>query len=48
METIHVKFDELTTMASEYNYLEPGTNCFQDNDSSAEDTYIPSKEDWDN
>ncbi|GJY03133.1 integrase, catalytic region, zinc finger, CCHC-type containing protein [Tanacetum coccineum] len=48
METIHVKFDELTTMASEHNYLEPGTNRFQDNDSSAEDTYIPSKEDLDN
>ncbi|GJW86444.1 retrovirus-related pol polyprotein from transposon TNT 1-94 [Tanacetum coccineum] len=26
METIHVKFDELTTMASECNNLEPGTN----------------------
>ncbi|GKC40797.1 hypothetical protein Tco_1053181 [Tanacetum coccineum] len=48
METIHVKFDELTTMASEHNCLEPGTNRFQDNDSSAEDTYIPSKEDLDN
>ncbi|GJT02912.1 retrovirus-related pol polyprotein from transposon TNT 1-94 [Tanacetum coccineum] len=48
METIHVKFDELTSMASEHNYLEPGTNRFQDNDSSAEDTSIPSKQDLDN
>ncbi|GKD67785.1 retrovirus-related pol polyprotein from transposon TNT 1-94 [Tanacetum coccineum] len=48
METIHVKFDELTAMASKHNYLEPGTNCFQDTDSSAEDTSIPSKEDLDN
>nr|GEY16659.1 hypothetical protein [Tanacetum cinerariifolium] len=44
METIYVKFDELTVMASEHNYLEPGTNRFHDNDSSAEDTSIPSKE----
>ncbi|GJY01335.1 hypothetical protein Tco_0359487 [Tanacetum coccineum] len=35
-------------MASKHNYLEPGTNCFQDTDSSAEDTSIPSKEDLDN
>ncbi|GJS31389.1 retrovirus-related pol polyprotein from transposon TNT 1-94 [Tanacetum coccineum] len=48
METIHVKFDELTTMASEHNCLEPETNRFQDNDSSAEDTSILSKKDLDN
>ncbi|GJR77680.1 retrovirus-related pol polyprotein from transposon TNT 1-94 [Tanacetum coccineum] len=29
METIHVKFDELTDMASECNNLEPGTNSKQ-------------------
>ncbi|GJV57556.1 retrovirus-related pol polyprotein from transposon TNT 1-94 [Tanacetum coccineum] len=43
METIHVKFDELTAMASEHNYLEPGTNRFHDTDSSAEDTSILSQ-----
>ncbi|GJY18799.1 retrovirus-related pol polyprotein from transposon TNT 1-94 [Tanacetum coccineum] len=48
IETIHVKFDELTTMASEHNCLEPGTNRFHDTDSSAEDTSISSKEDLDN
>ncbi|GKA73085.1 retrovirus-related pol polyprotein from transposon TNT 1-94 [Tanacetum coccineum] len=47
METIHVKFNELTTIASEHNCLEPGTNRFQDNDSSIEDTSIPKKEDLD-
>ncbi|GJV45668.1 retrovirus-related pol polyprotein from transposon TNT 1-94 [Tanacetum coccineum] len=30
MESIHVKFDELTAMASEHNCLEPGMNHFQD------------------
>nr|GEY34862.1 integrase, catalytic region, zinc finger, CCHC-type, peptidase aspartic, catalytic [Tanacetum cinerariifolium] len=34
METIHVKFDELTAMASEYNNLEPRMNCANFNDSS--------------
>ncbi|GJZ06010.1 retrovirus-related pol polyprotein from transposon TNT 1-94 [Tanacetum coccineum] len=34
METIHVKFDELTAMASEYNNLEPEMNCANFNDSS--------------
>nr|GEV23867.1 hypothetical protein [Tanacetum cinerariifolium] len=48
METIHVKFNELTAMVSEHNCLEPRTNRFQDNDSSAEDTSISSKEDLDN
>nr|GEY96208.1 hypothetical protein [Tanacetum cinerariifolium] len=45
METIHVKFDELTTMAFEYNCLEPETNHFNNDDSSADFTSIPSKED---
>nr|GEW47952.1 retrovirus-related Pol polyprotein from transposon TNT 1-94 [Tanacetum cinerariifolium] len=45
METIHVKFDELTTMASEYNCLEPETNHFKNDDSLADFTSIPSKED---
>ncbi|GJY02905.1 retrovirus-related pol polyprotein from transposon TNT 1-94 [Tanacetum coccineum] len=48
METIHVKFDELTAMASEHNCLEPDTNRFNNDDSSAEFTSIPSKEDLDN
>nr|GEU67400.1 Gag-Pol polyprotein [Tanacetum cinerariifolium] len=48
METIHVKFDELTGIAFKHNYLEPETNRFQDNDSLAEDTSIPSKEDLNN
>ncbi|GKC27306.1 hypothetical protein Tco_1034600 [Tanacetum coccineum] len=48
METIHVKFDELTAMASEHNCLESETNRFNNDDSSAEFTSIPSKEDLDN
>ncbi|GKF78680.1 hypothetical protein Tco_0234248, partial [Tanacetum coccineum] len=48
METIHVKFDELTTMASEHNCLEPKTNRFNVEDSSAEPTQTPTKEDLDN
>ncbi|GKD84561.1 retrovirus-related pol polyprotein from transposon TNT 1-94 [Tanacetum coccineum] len=48
METIHVKFDELTAMASEHNCLEPDTNRFNNDDSSAEFNSIPSKEDLDN
>ncbi|GJR61695.1 retrovirus-related pol polyprotein from transposon TNT 1-94 [Tanacetum coccineum] len=48
METIHVKIDELTAIASEHNYLEPETNRFNNNDSSEEFTSIPSKEDLDN
>nr|GEV40144.1 hypothetical protein [Tanacetum cinerariifolium] len=48
METMNVKFDELTSMTSKHNYLEPRTNCFQNNDSSAEDTSIPLKQDLDN
>ncbi|GKC24490.1 copia protein [Tanacetum coccineum] len=48
METIYVKFDELTAMEYKHNYLEPETNCFNDNDSSTEFSSIPSKEDLDN
>ncbi|GKA80278.1 reverse transcriptase domain-containing protein [Tanacetum coccineum] len=47
METIHVKFDELTAMASKQNSLESGTSHFQDNNSSAENTLILTKEDLD-
>nr|GFA38052.1 hypothetical protein [Tanacetum cinerariifolium] len=48
METIHVKFDELTAMASEHNCLEPKKNHFNNNGSSTEFTSIPSKEYLDN
>nr|GFA67253.1 Gag-Pol polyprotein [Tanacetum cinerariifolium] len=48
METIHVKFNELMAMAFEHNCLEPRTNRFQDYDSSAEDTSIPTKKYLDN
>ncbi|GJS76576.1 retrovirus-related pol polyprotein from transposon TNT 1-94 [Tanacetum coccineum] len=47
METIHVKFDELTTMASEYNCIEPETNHFNVEDSSAESNQTLSKVDLD-
>ncbi|GJZ99425.1 retrovirus-related pol polyprotein from transposon TNT 1-94 [Tanacetum coccineum] len=47
METIHVKFNELTAMASKHNCLEPETNRFNNDDSSADYTSIPSKEDLD-
>nr|GEX90099.1 hypothetical protein [Tanacetum cinerariifolium] len=47
METINVKFYELTEMASEHSCLEPKTNCFNNDDSSAEFTTTPSKEDLD-
>ncbi|GJZ23253.1 gag-pol polyprotein [Tanacetum coccineum] len=43
METIHVKFDELTTMASECNNLEPGMNYTNFNNSSEDSQSIPSK-----
>ncbi|GKA04159.1 hypothetical protein Tco_0676940 [Tanacetum coccineum] len=43
METIHVKFDELTTMASEHNSLEPETNRFNNDDSSEDSNQTPSK-----
>ncbi|GJZ97341.1 retrovirus-related pol polyprotein from transposon TNT 1-94 [Tanacetum coccineum] len=48
MDTIHVKFDELTAMASECNNLEPGTNCMNFQDSSEDSQSIPSKSDLDN
>ncbi|GKB98373.1 hypothetical protein Tco_0984510 [Tanacetum coccineum] len=48
METIHVKFDELTAMASEYNNSEPGFNCTNFQDSSKDSQSVPSKRDLDN
>ncbi|GJX83673.1 retrovirus-related pol polyprotein from transposon TNT 1-94 [Tanacetum coccineum] len=48
METIHVKFDELTTMASECNNLEPESNYANFNDSSEDSQSIPSTSDLDN
>ncbi|GKB85525.1 retrovirus-related pol polyprotein from transposon TNT 1-94 [Tanacetum coccineum] len=48
METIHVKFDELTAMASECNNLEPGMNCMNFQDSSEDSQSVPSKLDLDN
>ncbi|GJX13866.1 retrovirus-related pol polyprotein from transposon TNT 1-94 [Tanacetum coccineum] len=48
METIHVKFDELTTMASEHDCLEPELQRFNNYNSSAEPMNNPSKEDLDN
>ncbi|GKA01331.1 hypothetical protein Tco_0673996 [Tanacetum coccineum] len=48
METINVKFDELTAMASEHNCLEPELQRFINHNSSAEEMNTPSKEDFDN
>ncbi|GKC38081.1 retrovirus-related pol polyprotein from transposon TNT 1-94, partial [Tanacetum coccineum] len=48
IETIHVKFDELTTMASECNNLEPRMNCANFNDSSEDSQFVPSTSDLDN
>ncbi|GJT16151.1 hypothetical protein Tco_0874857 [Tanacetum coccineum] len=48
METIHVKFDELTTMAFECNNLGLGFNCSNIQDSSEDLNKIPLKEDLDN
>ncbi|GJR28517.1 putative ribonuclease H-like domain-containing protein [Tanacetum coccineum] len=48
METIHVKFDELTTMASEHDCLEPELQRFNYHNSSANSMNTPSKEDLDN
>ncbi|GJY22378.1 retrovirus-related pol polyprotein from transposon TNT 1-94 [Tanacetum coccineum] len=48
METIHVKFDELTAMDSECNNIEPGTNCSNFQDSSKDSQSVPSKSDLDN
>nr|GEY72105.1 retrovirus-related Pol polyprotein from transposon TNT 1-94 [Tanacetum cinerariifolium]GEZ04383.1 retrovirus-related Pol polyprotein from transposon TNT 1-94 [Tanacetum cinerariifolium] len=47
METIHVKFDELTAMASEHDYLEPKLQRFNNINSSAEPMNTPSKDDLD-
>ncbi|GJS62027.1 hypothetical protein Tco_0656811 [Tanacetum coccineum] len=48
METIHVKFDELTAMASKHDSLEPVFQRLINDDSSAESMNIPYKEDLDN
>ncbi|GJS14111.1 retrovirus-related pol polyprotein from transposon TNT 1-94 [Tanacetum coccineum] len=48
METIHVKFDELTAMASECNNLEPGINYTNFNNSSKDSQSVPSISDLDN
>ncbi|GJU43426.1 retrovirus-related pol polyprotein from transposon TNT 1-94 [Tanacetum coccineum] len=48
METIHVKFDELTTMAFECNNSGPGLNCSNFQDSSDGMNEIPSQQDLDN
>ncbi|GKF06990.1 retrovirus-related pol polyprotein from transposon TNT 1-94, partial [Tanacetum coccineum] len=48
METNHVKFDELTAMASECNNLEPRMNCANFNDSSKDSQSVPSTSDLDN
>ncbi|GJZ24820.1 hypothetical protein Tco_0983991 [Tanacetum coccineum] len=48
METIHVKFDEFTAMASECNNSEPGINCMNFQDSSEDSQSVPSKTDSDN
>ncbi|GJR36163.1 retrovirus-related pol polyprotein from transposon TNT 1-94 [Tanacetum coccineum] len=48
METIHVKFDELTTIASEHDCLEPELQRFNNQNSSDDLMNTPSKEDLDN
>ncbi|GJW78456.1 retrovirus-related pol polyprotein from transposon TNT 1-94 [Tanacetum coccineum] len=48
METIHVKFDELTAMAFEHDCIEPVFQQFNNNNSSAKIMNTPSKEDLDN
>ncbi|GKA71339.1 hypothetical protein Tco_0777478 [Tanacetum coccineum] len=48
METIHVKFDELASMAFEHDRLEPVSQQFINDDSSAESMNTLSKEDLDN
>nr|GEW80739.1 retrovirus-related Pol polyprotein from transposon TNT 1-94 [Tanacetum cinerariifolium] len=48
METIHVKFNELATMASECNNSEPDFNCMNFQDSSKDSQSVPSKTDLDN
>ncbi|GKG00735.1 hypothetical protein Tco_0302425 [Tanacetum coccineum] len=48
METIHVKFDELTAMASEQDSLEPDLQRFNNQNSSDDLRNTSSKEDLDN
>ncbi|GJZ35454.1 retrovirus-related pol polyprotein from transposon TNT 1-94 [Tanacetum coccineum] len=48
METIHVKFDELTAMAFEHDCLEPVLQRFNNNTSSADTMNTPYKEDLEN
>ncbi|GKF89676.1 hypothetical protein Tco_0263639 [Tanacetum coccineum] len=48
MEMIHVKFDELTAMASECNNLEPRMNYANFNNSSKDLQFVPSTSDLDN
>ncbi|GKG41106.1 hypothetical protein Tco_0470318, partial [Tanacetum coccineum] len=48
MDTIHVKFDELTAMTSECNNLEPEMNYTNFNDSSKDSQSVPSTSDLDN
>ncbi|GJS96394.1 hypothetical protein Tco_0803362 [Tanacetum coccineum] len=47
METIHVKFDKHTTMASENNSLEPDSNCMKFEYPSTKPYQTPTKEDLD-
>ncbi|GJX27047.1 hypothetical protein Tco_0233343 [Tanacetum coccineum] len=46
--TIHVKFDELTAMASKHDCLEPMLKRFNNNTSSVDTMNTPSKEDLEN
>ncbi|GJY20263.1 retrovirus-related pol polyprotein from transposon TNT 1-94 [Tanacetum coccineum] len=48
METIHVKLDELTTMAYKCNNSRPTLNCLNFQDTSEDSNETPSKEDLDN
>ncbi|GJR74027.1 hypothetical protein Tco_0086392 [Tanacetum coccineum] len=48
METFHVKFDELTAMASECNNLDPGMNCVNFNTSSEDSQSVRSTSELDN
>ncbi|GJW77969.1 hypothetical protein Tco_0139651 [Tanacetum coccineum] len=48
METIHVKFNELTAIASEHDCLEPELQQFNYQNSSDDLMNTPSKEDLDN
>ncbi|GKB91024.1 retrovirus-related pol polyprotein from transposon TNT 1-94, partial [Tanacetum coccineum] len=48
METIHVKFDELTAMASKCNSSRPRYNCLNFQDLLEDSNETPSKEDLDN